>query len=111
MVVARNSQNVTHEAIMAKLRSVVFKKVFDSLRYRVSVDTPYSFFKLRGMPREILLAQHRANSLEDAAGIPKAVGAEIDLRTWQKDLILSHDPFLPGVKLEAWLKVYGRSHD
>jgi len=53
-----------------------------------------------------MIFRHRANTSENLKKISKDFGVEIDLRSWGKDIILSHDPFTPGEKFVDWLKDY-----
>ena len=47
---------------------------------------------------------HRINSIEAANSIPSSVGIEFDVRAYNSDLIVSHDPFIKGVKLKTFLE-------
>ena len=38
-----------------------------------------------------------------SANLPKKFGAEIDLRSYGSKIVLNHDPFKPGEKLEDYL--------
>ena len=49
---------------------------------------------------------HRVNNLSKLKYIPTNYGIEIDVRDFKNDLILSHDPFKNGEKLEKFLKHY-----
>lgn len=50
---------------------------------------------------------HRINTTKELQNIPKDCGVEIDIRPWaDDDLILAHDPWTKGEKLEDFLKVY-----
>lgn len=53
---------------------------------------------------EIIL--HRINKIKDLKTVNPLYGVEIDIRTYGKDLILSHDPFKKGDKLEDYLSEY-----
>ena len=53
---------------------------------------------------EIIL--HRINKIKDLKTVNPLFGVEIDIRTHGKDLILSHDPFKKGDKLEDYLNEY-----
>jgi hypothetical protein len=55
------------------------------------------------------IIKHRVNSLDDLISTPRHLGVEIDIRTFGLDLIVSHDPFVPGVIFSKWLENY--SHD
>jgi hypothetical protein len=52
------------------------------------------------------LINHRINSIDEARAVKKNEGAEIDIRTLDGDLILSHDPFLHGNKFSEWLEEF-----
>ncbi|QWD76372.1 hypothetical protein ICV32_01480 [Polynucleobacter sp. MWH-UH24A] len=47
---------------------------------------------------------HRRNSIELLINTPKKYGVEVDIRTFNNELILQHDPLKSGEKLEDWLK-------
>ena len=49
---------------------------------------------------------HRINNLSKLKYIPKNYGVEIDVRNFNNDLILNHDPFKNGEKLERFLRYY-----
>ncbi len=49
---------------------------------------------------------HRRNSISDLKSTPKEFGVEIDVRSFGKELIISHDPFLRGERFEDWLLHY-----
>ena len=53
---------------------------------------------------EIIL--HRINKIKDLKTVNPLFGVEIDIRTYGKDLILSHDPFKKGDKLKDYLSEY-----
>tara|TARA_B100000242_G_C43052128_1_gene491667 strand:- start:1144 stop:1731 length:588 start_codon:yes stop_codon:yes gene_type:complete len=46
---------------------------------------------------------HRINSSKELTYIPSDLGVEIDIRTDNNQLILSHDPFQKGELFEEWL--------
>lgn len=52
------------------------------------------------------LVLHRANDLVLANLPPGFLGAEIDLRTESKRLILAHDPFIDGPCFAEWLRSF-----
>lgn len=54
----------------------------------------------------MLIIKHRINTIKDIMNLPKKFGAEIDIRSFNNELIISHDPFNDGIKLEEWLKFY-----
>ena len=49
---------------------------------------------------------HRINNSKKLRKIPKNYGVEIDVRDYKENLILNHDPFKNGEKLENFLKAY-----
>ena len=49
---------------------------------------------------------HRVNKIKELKNLPKKFGAEIDIRAFGSELILSHDPFLRGDKLSEYLDNY-----
>lgn len=49
---------------------------------------------------------HRVNKKSDLVNLDKNYGVEIDLRSWGKDLIINHDPFVKGEYFEEWIKFY-----
>lgn len=49
---------------------------------------------------------HRVNTIKKLQQIPPQFGCEIDIRTWGNELILNHDPFLPGDKFSDFLDEY-----
>ena len=52
----------------------------------------------------MILIKHRVNSINDLIGTEKIYGVEIDVRTFNNKLILSHDPFQNGCFLVDWLE-------
>lgn len=49
---------------------------------------------------------HRINTIHKLKNIDKKYGVEIDLRSFQKNLILHHDPFRKGEYFKKWIKHY-----
>jgi hypothetical protein len=49
---------------------------------------------------------HRVNKIRELKKIPKEYGVEIDVRDFNKNLVIQHDPFKNGVFLEKYLKNY-----
>lgn len=60
------------------------------------------------MKNQVLLAQHRVNEIEKIKTIPAGVGAELDLRTRDRGIIMHHDPFQDGPLFSDWLAAYGK---
>jgi hypothetical protein len=54
----------------------------------------------------MLLIDHRVNTAEHLRRVPADCGAEIDLRDYDGDLRLVHDPFLGGERFSDWLRSY-----
>ena len=52
----------------------------------------------------MIIIKHRINTIEELKSIEKKFGVEIDIRTLGADLIVQHEPFIPGVKLTDWLR-------
>ena len=57
----------------------------------------------------MLFIAHRINTIEELKQIPSEYGIEIDIRDEKNDLILVHDPFKTGEKLDDFLKYYNKS--
>ena len=49
---------------------------------------------------------HRVNTVEELLEIPKEFGVEIDIRDFNEDVIIQHDPFKKGNDLEEYLVLY-----
>ena len=49
---------------------------------------------------------HRRNTISELKKIKPEYGAEIDIRSWGSELILNHEPFQDGEKLECYLDEY-----
>lgn len=54
----------------------------------------------------MLLIEHRVNTLAHLAHVPPERGVEIDVRDYDGDLCLVHDPLESGERLEDWLPAY-----
>jgi len=52
------------------------------------------------------LISHRCNTISELQATDCKLGVEIDIRSWKTELILHHDPFVPGERLEEWLDAY-----
>lgn len=57
----------------------------------------------------MLFISHRINTIEELKQIPSEYGIEIDIRDEKNDLILVHDPFKTGEKLDDFFKYYNKS--
>ena len=49
---------------------------------------------------------HRVNTIKELKKIPKKFGVEVDVRSFNNDLILSHEAFCNGDMLEDYLSSY-----
>lgn len=54
----------------------------------------------------MLLIEHRVNTLEHLKRVPPERGIEVDIRDYDGELRLVHDPFLGGERLEDLLDAY-----
>ena len=51
-----------------------------------------------------MIIRHRINSSEELSRVPSNHGVEIDLRLFEGEIILAHEPFTPGEELKVWLQ-------
>lgn len=49
---------------------------------------------------------HRRNTLAQLKETNSRYGVEVDIRSRGNELIIHHDPFVPGESFEAWLNAY-----
>jgi len=49
---------------------------------------------------------HRKNTVDELKATPNKYGIEIDIRNYGDELILQHEPYISGERLETWLKEY-----
>ena len=54
----------------------------------------------------MIYIKHRVNKLKEIKDLSTEYGAEIDLRSYGKRLILNHEPFQDGVLFKSWLEEY-----
>ena len=54
----------------------------------------------------MILITHRINTLKELKNIPTKYGIEVDVREYRGSLILQHEPFVAGEKLEVFLKKF-----
>ena len=52
------------------------------------------------------IIHHRRNSISLLKTTLNKYGVEVDIRTFGKDLIIQHDPYLKGEKFSEWIKHY-----
>ena len=57
----------------------------------------------------MIIIIHRINKIKDLKNIPEKYGIEVDIRSFQKSLILSHDPGKKGDSFKKYLKKYNHS--
>ena len=53
---------------------------------------------------------HRINRLDDLFKVPKDYGVEVDLRDYDGNIVLQHDPFKDGDNFEKFLSSYKIYH-
>jgi len=49
---------------------------------------------------------HRKNTIAELSQTPSEFGIEVDIRSWEKQLTIHHDPFIKGEDFSEWLKHY-----
>ena len=54
----------------------------------------------------MLLIEHRVNTVAHLSRVPTNRGVEVDIRDYDGDLRLAHDPFVGGERLEDFLAAY-----
>jgi hypothetical protein len=52
------------------------------------------------------LIQHRINTVEQLRQVPPENGVELDIRYYNNELIIHHDPFVPGQNWSDYLAAY-----
>lgn len=52
------------------------------------------------------LIAHRKNTIAELQATPSKYGIEVDIRSHGPQLIIHHDPLVPGEDFEAWLAAY-----
>ena len=52
------------------------------------------------------IIHHRRNTIEELKSTPTQYGVEIDVRSQGEHLTIHHDPFVPGVLFDDWIKHY-----
>ena len=55
------------------------------------------------------IIRHRANSIAELKATEPVYGVEIDLHSYQTEIVVHHDPMQPGVPFEYWLQHF--KHD
>lgn len=54
----------------------------------------------------MILISHRRNTIEQLKNTPSNYGVEIDIRSMGDTLIVQHDPYVPGVFFDDWIKEF-----
>jgi hypothetical protein len=54
----------------------------------------------------MIIIRHRINKINDLISIPPDQGIEIDLRSFDGELIVEHDPFKNGEKFIDWIRYF-----
>lgn len=52
------------------------------------------------------LIAHRRNTLAELQATPTHLGVEVDIRSAHEQLIIHHDPCVPGEPFDAWIAAY-----
>lgn len=54
----------------------------------------------------MIIINHRCNSIRELSATPTRYGLEIDLRSLNGQIVLSHEPYVPGETFQDWLRGY-----
>ena len=54
----------------------------------------------------MIIISHRVNTIEQLSKITQEYGIEIDLRSKNEKIIISHDPFKKGIYFDDWIQYY-----
>lgn len=57
----------------------------------------------------MIIVEHRKNTIAELLQVPVNHGVEIDLRLYQGQLVLAHDPFVPGECFDEWIENFQHS--
>lgn len=52
------------------------------------------------------IISHRRNTIEELAATPRKYGIEVDIRSCGEQLVIHHDPFVPGTSFNDWIASY-----
>ena len=55
------------------------------------------------------IVKHRVNRISELIATPSHFGVEVDIRSSDIELIVSHDPFGPGTSFSKWLEYYNHN--
>lgn len=53
-----------------------------------------------------MIIRHRVNTSKELLTVPAKHGVEIDLRLFEGEVVLAHDPFTPGESFETWINYF-----
>tara|TARA_X000000368_G_scaffold81982_1_gene61886 strand:- start:18451 stop:19044 length:594 start_codon:yes stop_codon:yes gene_type:complete len=56
-----------------------------------------------------IFIKHRINSIEDLENTPQQYGVEVDIRIYNNEIILNHEPFESGTSFDVFLKHFKHS--
>jgi len=54
----------------------------------------------------MIIVSHRINTKKQLKNLDTEYGAEVDLRSSGKDIIINHEPFIKSIKFSEWLNFY-----
>ncbi len=54
----------------------------------------------------MIIISHRINSKKLLEETPSQYGVEVDIRTYNDELIINHEPYTPGESFEDWLNFF-----
>jgi hypothetical protein len=54
----------------------------------------------------VIVVRHRCNTRDELRRTPSRLGVEVDVRSRGSDLVLHHDPFAGGERLDDWIADY-----
>ena len=54
----------------------------------------------------MIIIQHRRNTIAEIEATPLHYGIEVDIRSYGKDLVTHHEPFVKGPLLADWLRSF-----
>ncbi len=54
----------------------------------------------------MIIIRHRRNLRRELQETPRDLGVEVDIRSYGKDLVIHHDPFVLGERFEDWIVAY-----
>jgi len=54
----------------------------------------------------VIVIAHRRNLIDELVATPVECGVEVDIRSYDSELVIHHEPFNNGVKFSEWIKAY-----